>query len=957
MILPTFRRANRKDIMDRQDTKKRLTTAYNENTFGLTRRRFVVLATTAGISAVGGMLVFPEQKADAFFTPVTGSPSWPSFPEGRIRFTVHSDTHVGAGAQNNYRDKIPAAFEALYSATEQIDAHFFVGDSADSGNPDQYTELAELLNANVRKPVGIVMGNHEYYYWGGHKENAQREFTTFLSSKLQVAGSFQIPGGPDEGQTDCDFVVGGDGTPGTGYHVLALSAHPGGYDNSWYGDRQDWIRSHVAAAVAENSSKPIFLLTHHPFGNTVWYSTGGSWNGQFGTDISDRTGNDDSFYRELAASYPQIIHFSGHTHIPLADPRSIYQDDGFTLIQTATFANNFWMSQGGADEAGGNGGHPDAGQDANQCELVEIDPNTHIVTVYRMDFRDGRALGTSWTIDPRIGTGGFHYAHDDMAARSLPPLIDAEAAITIPEESITADGASFSLTAERIHPDRSGLDDDVVISYRIEIYDIASQNAKIYDVRYMSDYYKATCNQPATFTRPLFGATLSDDSEYLVRSFAQETFEKESFIGETTFRTAVKAAPPLEEDPLLAIDLSTGSHEDISTAAHMSMPTGALSYETDPVFGVKVGVFDGSTAVGYEFAASDYAAVAQAETIEVLFQFTEVPTGSGYCDLFSSAEHVGQDLSYYGPLDPSSDNPLHANPLLHQYMNVGAGYKSTNAVVLPDTWYHLITTFDGETMKYYLNGDLVSQLNNPGSIPAPSATPTRWYLGSDTNSSGGPQMLMKGKVAFARLTPGVAVAEQVTDRYVASAPLGVPAIMPDESMIGSAVVGTSYTLPPVSFTDAAGIVLQAIPFVTDPTGLDVVVTRELGTADSSIDDIYRFVPDKEGAYTVGYRAGYAHRPTFGLSVRTAATDPGTGTDPLPDQGGDGAPSSDGGLVGHPGQTTSDSTAVRPKPLAQTGDSSVLGNALMGFAAAAGAIAYTAKSLLPRKTSEENDDGK
>lgn len=944
---------------------RNLETAYESNTFGLTRRAFVALAATAGISAAGGMLVFPDHKALAAFTPAPTTPSWPSFADGKVRFTVHSDTHVGAGSENSYRDKIPAAFDALYSATSHIDAHFFVGDSADSGHPNQYTELAELLNANAKKPIGMVMGNHEYYNWGGDKEKAQKEFKTFLSSKLQVAGSFQIPGGKNEGQTDCDFIIGGNGTSGSGYHVIAASAHPGGYDNSWYGDRQDWFRTQIAAAVAEDATKPVFLFTHHPFGNTVWYSEGGSWNGQFGTDSADRSGNDRAFYRELAASYPQIIHFSGHTHIPLADPRSIYQDDGFTLVQTATFANNFWMAECGADDGGSTGGHPDAGQDANECELVEIDPSTNVVTIYRMDFRNGAILGTPWTIDPQAGTTGFRYMHSGMSARSLAPIVGSGAAVTIPEESITTGGASFALTADKVSPDLSGLDDDVVMAYRIEVYDVASQNTLTYDARFMTDYYKATANQPATFVRPLFGATLSDDSDYLVRAYAQNAFGKESIIGETSFHTAAKAVPALEE-PLLSIDFSTGSHADVSAAGHGAVPTGSLRYETEPAFGVDVALFDGASAVGYEFSATDYAALAQSETIEVLFQFSETPAGSDYFDLFSSAQNAGQDLSYYGPLDPSSDNPLHANPLLHQYMNVGSGYQSTNAVVLPEVWHHLVTTFDGQTMKYYLDGQLVSQLNNPGSIPAPSATPTRWYVGADTDSSGKAEVPMKGKIAFARLTPGVAVADQVNNLYVASAPLSVAATVPDASTIGTATVGTAYFIPAVSFVDGGGNEVQAIPFVSDPTGQSVEVVKGVWTAQSvqaldraaDTNATYRFTPGTAGVYTVSYQAGYAHRPSFALEAKAAPVNPDPDPNPNPGPTPDGGSGGNGGGTGETGQNTVQKETAplvaQPKRLAKTGDSDLLGTALIGLAATAGAAAYVAKGLISGKFSEDED---
>ena len=169
---------------------QQLASAYDRGTFGVSRRAFLKLAAVAGVSAAAGMLVFPEQQAAAAFTQ-PAAPNWPPLSGDKIRFTVHSDTHVGASPNNNYRDKIPEAFSAIYAMAPDVDAHFFVGDSADTGHPDQYVELAQLLNANARKPVGIVMGNHEYYNWSGSKQNAQDALKTFLASELNVPGSFQ----------------------------------------------------------------------------------------------------------------------------------------------------------------------------------------------------------------------------------------------------------------------------------------------------------------------------------------------------------------------------------------------------------------------------------------------------------------------------------------------------------------------------------------------------------------------------------------------------------------------------------------------------------------------------------------------------------------------------------------------------------------------------------------------
>ena len=940
---------------------QQLESAYDRGTFGVSRRTFLKMAAVAGVSAAGGMLIFPEQQAEAAFTQPE-SQHWPSLSGDKIRFTVHSDTHVGASQSNNYRDKIPAAFSAIYAIAPDIDAHFFVGDSADSGRPDQYVELAQLLNANARKPVGIVMGNHEYYNWGGDQKRAQDAFKTFLASELSVAGSFQIPGGANEGQVDADFTVGG-------YHVLAVAPEPGGYDNSWYGAKRDWILEHCAAAAAEDPARPIFLFTHHPFPNTVWYSGSNSWDGQF--DENANTAQSGAFYQELSKKYPQIIHFSGHTHIPMADPRSIYQDDGFTLIQTATFANNFWMENDGYDEGGSTGGHPNAGWDANQCELVEIDPATHAVSVYRLDFRNGCTIGEPWVIEPSKGVSGFRYTHAGMAERSKPPLVQDGAEVTVPEESITANGASFSVTAALVTPDTSGLEDDVVISYRVEVSNQAAPEATIYDARFMSDYYKAEVNRAEVFERPLFGASLAEDTAYVLRVFAANPFGKETLVGETAFRTAARITPGLGE-PLLFVDFSSGSHEDAAPTPHHAVPTGALTYESD-TFGVPVAVFDGSSAVGYDFTADDYAAVEQSETIEVLFQFTENPA-DGYYDLFSSAQGVGQDLSYYAPQ-------------LQHYINTGSGYLCTGATVPLNAWTHILLTYDGATMSYYLNGKLVSMIENTGAIPAPGAAFTRWFVGADVQEDGEMEHPMIGKVAFAKLTPGVATSAQAAELYVAAAPVAAPVAPPSADAIGTATAGEAYVIPPLPFADANGRELQGIPTVVGPDGavVEVVKTEVEGVVS------YRFTPAVEGAHTVTYAAGYAQSPAFELAVAAAVVDPenpgtdpenpGTdpenpGTDPEnpgtdPENPGTETPGTDSKPIPQPEpdnfekevvsstpepkKVVSTTQTPQTKKLAQTGDPVAIGGIIAGVAATAGATICVARSLIKGELSEENEE--
>ena len=197
-----------------------------------------------------------------------------------------------------------------------------------------------------------------------------------------------------------------------------------------------------AAAAAEDPAKPIFLLTHHPFPNTVWYSGSNSWDGQF--DENANTAQSGAFYQELCEKYPQIIHFSGHTHIPMADPRSIYQDDGFTLIQTATFANNFWMENDGHDETGSAGGtRTPAGTriNANSWKSTGDQLRVRIPTRLPQRMRPRRTVGHRAV----EGNDRLSLHARSMAARSKPPLVLDGAEVAVIEESVTANGASFSV--------------------------------------------------------------------------------------------------------------------------------------------------------------------------------------------------------------------------------------------------------------------------------------------------------------------------------------------------------------------------------------------------------------------------------------------------------------------------------------------------------------------------------
>ena len=903
-----------------------LSSIYDHGTFGVSRRTFVKLAAACGVTAMGGMLAFPGQHADAAFTEPE-DPSWPELPAGKVRFTVHSDTHFTCC---DVEKKLPFAFETIYQAVPDCAAHVFAGDSVNTGTTAEFDALLAGANAAIRKPALFVMGNHEFGVGGSPLEgNAVTNFKYFLSH-LTCADAYQKPGGAFEGKLNVHTEIGG-------YHVIAASCGRG----YWYGDTTydddgttpitilDWMKREIAAAAADDptGTKPIFFMTHHPFPDTVWYSPtsfNAGWIGDYGS-VDDR--NSKAFYNELKAKYPQLVHFSGHTHIPEEDPRSIFQDvDGFTLVQTATFGDSFWMRGGkdadGYDENGGTGGHPSDGYDASQCLLVEVDAaNGHEVTIRRMDFRQGAYLGTPWTFKVS-DKSTWTYTHAAMEARSLPPILEEGAAVRIPADSITQTGASFAIAADKIRPDTSGLSDDVVMSYRIVVLD--AQGAEVYNACYMSDYYNAPANQPAEFVRPLFGAALAPESPYSLKAYARNPWEKETLIGEVIFTTAGGEAVPAT--PLLSVDFSQGSAADLSETPHVLTPFGSPAFETVEEFGRQV-------------AAEDFAKLATSTTAELLVQFTAKPS-SGYTDIFSCGQGGGQWLEYY----PTGK--------LHYYFTDGSTNVSTP--VEPGVWTHITATYDGASLKIYQDG----------------------VLAGETAAAGEGALVHRSRLRRGGRAPGVQRRKggvRKADAWHRGDCRGggreLPGLRPvDHRAAGAGCLRRTRGRRSLRHTRGRGH--EAVPSVIDPEGNPVGLyltsvpegAAALAAAAARGTTLYSFVPTVDGNHTVTYRAGYS-QASLTVSVAAAPIDPDPEPTPDPQPTPDPTPDPDpapgngaGGGTGSSGQGTGGSGTAPGSTggsrLAKTGDGIEAGGALVGLMATAGAAICVARSFWKGEFSEE-----
>nr|WP_237447599.1 LamG-like jellyroll fold domain-containing protein [Nocardioides flavescens] len=83
---------------------------------------------------------------------------------------------------------------------------------------------------------------------------------------------------------------------------------------------------------------------------------------------------------------------------------------------------------------------------------------------------------------------------------------------------------------------------------------------------------------------------------------------------------------------------------------------------------------------------------------------------------------------------------------------VGGGYRSVAVPAKSGQWYHTLATWDGSTVKVYVDGQLAGSTAATGTLGLPSGNAkTAFMVGADTNTSAGGQFWSASTVANARI--------------------------------------------------------------------------------------------------------------------------------------------------------------------------------------------------------------
>lgn len=343
-----------------------------------------------------------------------------------VRLVVMTDTH---NENENVADAIDTAYRLFDSDKEYkgVDGFVCLGDFSSVGGKDDYINYNNTVKEHVRKetPFITIHGNHEF------KDKNYKEYFK------EVFGA------------ECNTV-----TEINGFSCIAFSGERSLTEWTFTPKSLKWLSDSIEDAEEKYDGKPIFVFTHpHPWG-TVYGST--VWG--------------DPQLNVVLNGHTSVIDFSGHSHFPLNDPRSINQSS-YTTVGCGAMArfeldNNYIVGQ-----------HPDGYEDAAQICIVEADDDGSV------RLRGYDLLSDTYFCDYYIENvndkSAYPYTFKNMKAHDKAPVFRAETKAT----AKTNENDEWILSFDEAQP----AEGYIVHEYKVEIKDAGG--ATVFKKNFINDYY------------------------------------------------------------------------------------------------------------------------------------------------------------------------------------------------------------------------------------------------------------------------------------------------------------------------------------------------------------------------------------------------------------------------------------------------------------------------------------
>lgn len=425
--------------------------------------------------------------------------------EDRLVFAVISDTHVGNYSGAGYGVKIPQALRHL-TGHGKLDALAVVGDLTENGSTDQYKEFVQFFDSkqNILNPVDnylFMMGNHDNYDSNG-QANFMNGLKTFNGNKSYPLHQYVVIKGypfitiSDLGPANNDNNA-SDGT--SSYPVESVNT----------------LKCYLEQAVKDAPGKPIFVFTHVPPRWTCFSTWAEIENDAWAMEVLN----------PILNQYPQAVVFSGHSHYPLGDPRSIHQgtnpnserNNYYTVINTSS--TTYSEIYPGAVDAGI---HPENYDYVTEGMIIEELPNGDI-EIRRFDtYRDVEIDPEHrWILKAPFDGSQFQYA-DIRDADDNPNNLVLRDGLPAPAFD---DGAQLKLThngndVQVTFPQTT--DNECVFRYNIRVL----KEDKVVKSAFVFSQFNLTIDTPKQLSYTLNGLTPGE--EYKIEVIAYDSYDNKS---------------------------------------------------------------------------------------------------------------------------------------------------------------------------------------------------------------------------------------------------------------------------------------------------------------------------------------------------------------------------------------------------------------------------------------------
>ena len=396
-----------------------------------------------------------------------------------FRFVICSDAHIegiGTPGYNRLKEVIDYSlgFAAEAEGHKGIDALFVAGDITNRGTKAEFDAFGEIYNYGTKKGLKIlctVAKGHDSITMG------KKSLGYFKSITNQ--------------ETDFHREIGG-------YHFIGLSTC--NTDKKYYSFSQKlWLKKQLKWAAEQSADKPVFVFHHEHVKNTVYGS-------------SDFDGWGNRFFGGVFEKYPNVVDFSGHSHYPVNDPRSVWQRE-FTAFGTGSLK---YVELTVDDDRKV---HPDFYDSCANFLIVELDKNSNM-RVFGIDAMEEEILCEYYLKNP-ADKSNREYTPEKQRSRAAAPCFAQNAEPDVDKSN----GDIYVAT----YPEAECADKTPVFIYRVYVENEKGETVKS-EKTIPSDYYLSGKNEEI---RTCIG--MLDKGRYKLKILAENVYGMKSEYIEKEF--------------------------------------------------------------------------------------------------------------------------------------------------------------------------------------------------------------------------------------------------------------------------------------------------------------------------------------------------------------------------------------------------------------------------------------